>query len=43
VLAAVFLRSAWQITVQARQELRASSQPAPAVFAIHSHSHSAPQ
>jgi Co/Zn/Cd efflux system component len=41
-LAAVFLRSAWQITVQARQELRASKQPAPAVFAIHSHSRSAP-
>ncbi len=41
-LAAVFLRSAWQITVQARQELRTSKQPAPAVFAIHSHSRSAP-
>lgn len=41
-LAAVFLRSAWQITLQARQELRASKQTAPAVFAIHSHSRSGP-
>lgn len=41
-LAAVFLRSAWQITVQARQELRASKQPTPTVFAIHSHSRSTP-
>jgi Co/Zn/Cd efflux system component len=40
-LAAVFLRSAWQITAQAREELRASKQPAPAGFAIHSHTRSA--
>ncbi len=39
-LAAMFLRSAWQITVQARQELRASRQTTPAAFAIHSHSRS---
>jgi Co/Zn/Cd efflux system component len=41
-LAAVFLRSAWQITVQARRELRATKQPSPAVFAIHSHARSTP-
>ena len=41
-LAAVFLRSAWQIMGQARQELRDSRQAATATFAIHSHSRSAP-
>lgn len=37
-LAAVFLRSAWLITGQARQELRVARQAAPLVFAVHSHS-----
>lgn len=39
-LAAVFLRSAWLITGQARQELRAARQASSPTFAIHSHSRS---